>query len=141
MRIDFVDTNVLVYAHDLSAGWKRSVARDLVARLTVEQNGAMSIQVLAEFYSVVTRKDYLSPEDAEGAVADFGAWTIHCPSHKDLIRTSRLHRRYGVSWWDALLINSAMELECDTLWSEDFSHGQRFGALTVRNPFAEAASA
>jgi predicted nucleic acid-binding protein len=112
-----------------------------VARLTVERNGALSIQVLAEFYAVATRKGYLSQEDAGQVASDFEAWNIHCPVHQDLIRSSQLHRRHGVSWWDALVLNSAIELGCETLWTEDFAHGRQFGPVTARNPFAESASA
>jgi predicted nucleic acid-binding protein len=61
--------------------------------------------------------------------------TLHRPDHADLIRASQLHRRYKISWWDALMVNSALELGCGILWTEDLRHGQRIGSLTVRNPF------
>jgi predicted nucleic acid-binding protein len=133
--VEFIDTNVLFYAHDESADWKRGVAKELVRRLTLSGEGALSIQVLSEFYSIATGKRLLSAQAAEDVVADFGFWTTHRPSHSDLIRASRLRERYRVNWWDALILNSAIELGCETLWTEDLSDGQQFGPLTVRNPF------
>ena len=91
--------------------------------------------MLSEFYWTVTRKLALTSEAAEGVLADFSQWTIHRPDHADLIRAAGLQRRHKISWWDALIVNSAIELECGTLWTEDLAHGQRFGSLTVRNPF------
>jgi predicted nucleic acid-binding protein len=136
--VEFVDTNVLVYAHDASAGLKWHVAMDLLARLAGEQAGALSTQVLIEFYAAGTRVLKLPPEAAEAVLYRFGRWTIHRPHPEDLIRSARLHRQHSISWWDALILNSALELSCTTLWTEDFQDGQRFGALTVRNPFAGA---
>ena len=134
--MEFVDTNVLVYAHDGGAGKKQDRAIDLIARLNLTANGATSIQVLAEFFSVATRKLGMTSSDAEEVVADFAVWRIHRPNHDDLIRAIHLQRRYRVNWWDALLINSALELGCSVLWSEDFNDGQRYSRLQIRNPFA-----
>jgi len=63
------------------------------------------------------------------------ACNIHRPGHADLIRASRLYRRHKLAWWDAMVINSAIELGCGTMWSEDLGHGQRYSTVTVRNPF------
>jgi predicted nucleic acid-binding protein len=91
--------------------------------------------VLAEFYSVATRKLRLDSEVAEEAIVGLSGWALHRPDHADLIRAAHLHRRYKIQWWDALIVNSALELGCSVLWTEDLRHGQRIGALTVRNPF------
>jgi predicted nucleic acid-binding protein len=133
--VEFIDTNVLIYAHDRSAVRKQVVARELVRRLTADGDGGMSIQVLSEFYAVTTRKRMLSDTHAESVITDFGIWSIHCPNHSDLLRACELCRRFGISWWDALIVNSAMELGCETLWTEDLNDGQQFGGVTVRNPF------
>ena len=135
MNVEFVDTNVLVYAHDRKADRKRMRSSELLKRLAANNSGALSIQVLTEFYVVATRKLRITSEEVEEIILDFGAWTLHRPSHTDLVRSAALHRRYKVNWWDALIMNSALELGCDVLWSEDFSHGQQYGAVTVRNPF------
>ena len=135
MSAEFVDTNVLIYAYDLSAGTKRHTASELLTRLVEEDRGALSIQVLAEFYSIATRKLKMKSEQAEGFLKDLGAWTIHRAGHQDLLRAAQLQRRHRTSWWDALILNSAIELGCFVLWTEDFSDGQRYGSVTVRNPF------
>ncbi len=138
---EFVDTNVLVYAHDGSNRRKNLAAVDLVRRLAGTRSGALSTQILAEFYSVGLRKLGLSSLEAEAILGDFCDWVVHRPSHTDLLRACELHRRFQVAWWDALVINSAIQLGCETLWTEDLNHGQQFGPVTARNPFAEAASA
>ncbi len=134
---EFIDTNILVYAHDSDAGPKLPIVQKLISRLNDSEAGALSLQVLAEFYSVSTRKFRLPVETAESIVRDFGLWKIHIPIHEDLLRASRLLRRHNLSWWDAMLVNSAMQIGAITLWSEDLQAGQRFGSLTIRNPFVE----
>lgn len=135
MSVEFVDTNIFVYANDITAGSKRDRGIDLLARISDEETGAVSIQVLAEFYYVSTRKFGMKAEKAEEILSALRVWTIHRPGHEDLIKASRLHRRHGLNWWDALIVNSAMELGCRILWSEDMAEGRRFGDLTIRNPF------
>jgi predicted nucleic acid-binding protein len=74
-------------------------------------------------------------EETEVAISDLGGWAIHRPGHADVLKASRLHRRYNIAWWDAMILNSAIETGCSVLWSEDLSDGQRYGAVAVRNPF------
>jgi predicted nucleic acid-binding protein len=136
MSVEFVDTNIFVYAHEGGAGPKHDRAVDLVTRLFEEQSGAISIQVLSEFYVAATKRLGMKSEEAEDAIADLGSWTIHRPGHGDVVRACKIQRQYKVSWWDALIIHSASELGCDLLWSEDLAAGQHYGAVTVQNPFA-----
>jgi predicted nucleic acid-binding protein len=136
MSVEFVDTNIFVYAHDGGAGSKHRKAVDLVARLFEEQTGALSVQVLSEFYITATKKLGMKSEEAEEAIVDLGSWALHRPGHDDLLRACGIHRRQKVSWWDALIINSAVELGSAVLWSEDLGAGQRYGTVIVRNPFA-----
>jgi predicted nucleic acid-binding protein len=135
MSVEFVDTNILIYAHDGGAGKKHERSVRLLAGLFDSGSGAISIQVLSEFYAAATKKLAMPSREAEEVVADLAGWIIHAPQHADVIRAAGLQRRHKISWWDALILNSALELDCSTLWSEDLSHGQRFGALTVLNPF------
>lgn len=135
MNVEFVDTNVFIYAHDGGAGEKHRRSVELLARLFEEGSGALSIQVLAEFYAAATRKLGMRSQQAEEAIMDLAGWTIHRTEHADLLRAARLHRRYRIAWWDALVINSALGLGCRVLWTEDLADGQRYGAVTVRNPF------
>jgi predicted nucleic acid-binding protein len=92
--------------------------------------------VLAEFFSAATRKLGFSSDEAEEVVADFGAWTIHRPTHASLLAAVNIQRRFQINWWDALIVNSAVELGCSVLWTEDLNDGQQFSSVTARNPFA-----
>ena len=136
MILEFVDTNVLVYAEDPAAGEKHAGAVRLIGRLALDLSGALSTQVLAEFYSAVTAKLRMSSVEAEEVIRRLSTWTLHRPDHLSILRAIELHRRYKIQWWDALVVNSALELGCSVLWTEDLRHGQRVGSLTVRNPFA-----
>jgi predicted nucleic acid-binding protein len=136
MSVEFVDTNVFVYAHEGGAGSKHRKAVDLITRLFEEQAGALSVQVLCEFYVAATKKLRMKSEEAEEIIDDLRSWTVHRPAHDDVLRACGIHRRHKVSWWDALIINSALELGSDVLWSEDLAAGQRYGTVAVRNPFA-----
>jgi predicted nucleic acid-binding protein len=135
MSVEFVDTNVFVYAHESGAGAKHQQAVELLARLFEEQSGAVSIQVLTEFYVTATKKLGMKSREAEETISDLGSWTIHRPNHADVLRACKMHRDHKLSWWDALIVTSATELGCTVLWSEDLAAGQRFGNTTVRNPF------
>jgi predicted nucleic acid-binding protein len=135
MNVEFIDTNILVYAHDSGAGPKYDISASLLARLFDSLTGALSVQVLSEFYSVATRKLGIQSEEAEAIISDLGGWAIHRPSHADVLQATRLHRRYKLTWWDAMIVQSSLELNCSVLWSEDFSHAQQYGSVRVQNPF------
>ena len=135
MALEFVDTNILLYAHDGGAGLKHTRSVDLLTRLVEGEAGAISTQVLCEFYSAATRKMGISSQEAESILADMSAWTIYRPIHADLLLAARLERRYKTSWWDALVIQSASALGCRVLWTEDLAANQRYGTVTARNPF------
>ncbi len=135
MSVEFVDTNVLVYAYDGGAGIKHEKSVGLLTRLFENGNGALSIQILSEFYSVAIRKLDMTSEETERVIEDLGGWSIHRPGHADLLRAARLHRRYKTNWRDALILNSAIELGCSIVWSEDLNPGQRYGTVRVQNPF------
>jgi predicted nucleic acid-binding protein len=135
MSVEFIDTNILIYAHDGGAGGKHRRAVELMTRLFEEVSGALSVQVLSEFYTVATRKLGMKSQAAEDVIRDLRGWTTHSPGHADVLKACSLHRRYKIAWWDALIVNSAIELGCPVLWSEDLANGQRYGSVTVRNPF------
>ena len=106
-----------------------------LAILLASDAGAVSTQVLAEFYSAATRKLKMPSQKAENVIADMHLWTIHRPEHADLVLAARLERRHKISWWDALIVQSAGALGCNVLWSEDLSAGQRYGTVIARNLF------
>jgi len=133
--VEFIDTNILVYAHDGGAGTKHSASVELLRRLFETGDGALSMQVLCEFYAVATKKLAMKDTEAEAVIEDLGGWAIHRPGHGDLLEASRLRRRHKLAWWDALIVNSAIQLGCTMLWSDDLNDGQRYGTATIRNPF------
>jgi predicted nucleic acid-binding protein len=135
---EFVDTNVFFYAHEPGAGRKHEISVDLIKRLVEEETGSISIQVLVEFYNVATGKLRLSSQYAEAVLNDLGGWYLHRPDHPSVTAAVHLQRRYKLAWYDAMILNSAIESGCSVLWTEDFSDGQRFGDLVVRNPYKHA---
>jgi predicted nucleic acid-binding protein len=135
---EFVDTNVILYACDASAVQKHDLSVALLARLAANKGGVLSIQVLMEFYSNATRKFRMSSHEAEAVLDDFADWRLHRPDYPSVIEAVRLQRRYKLAWYDAMILNSALESGCSVLWTEDFSDGQRFGDLVIRNPYKHA---
>lgn len=133
----FVDTNVVVYAYDLSAGKRQEQAELLLNRLWQLRTGCLSIQVLQEFYNITTRKlnNPLSSQHAYDIVADLGQWRVHMPAVGDVLGAIQIQQRYQLSFWDALIVRSAAQLGCAILWSEDLNDGQIFEGVEVRNPF------
>jgi predicted nucleic acid-binding protein len=102
-NLQFVDTNVLVYAHDLSAGQKHTRARQLIRQLWQSGEGCLSIQVLREFYVNVTQKvaKPLALEVAAQIIADLSVWQVHRPGSEDVLDAIRLQDRYQVSFQDS----------------------------------------
>ncbi len=135
---EFVDTNILIYAFDLTAGEKRDVAATLVARLWSERAGCVSFQVLQELYVTTTKKLGMAPKDAAAQIHHLGRWTLHRPRLDDILQAIDLHRTKKISFWDAMIVRSAMSLDCSVLWSEDLSDGQQFEGVTIRNPFGSS---
>jgi predicted nucleic acid-binding protein len=135
----FVDTNILVYAHDISAGAKHGRAAELLQTLWESELGCLSIQVLQEFYVTVTRKvaKPLTSDYAIQIISDLGRWRVFSPSVDDIQAAVDIQLRYEISFWDAMIIRSAICLGCETLWSEDLNAGQRYENLLVVNPFSQ----
>jgi predicted nucleic acid-binding protein len=137
---EFVDTNVLVYAHDRSAGRKRETAGELLERLWDSRRGCLSLQVLQEFYVTVTGRTrrLLPPVEAARRIAWYAAWTLHEPGRPDLLSAIALHVSLTISFWDAMILHSARRLGCGILWTEDLTHGQSYAGVIVRDPFRES---
>lgn len=136
----FVDTNVLVYAHDAADDERRPLAQRLLAELWRSDTGTLSVQVLQEFYNTATRKlvPPLQPAVARRVVADYSEWQVVTTDPLLIISASRLSEVHSVSFWDALIVEAALRAGATELVSEDMQDGQRFGALRVRNPFSAA---
>lgn len=136
----FVDTNVLVYARDAGEPGKQPVAVEWLGYLWRSGAGRLSIQVLQEYYNVVTRKldPGLPPDQARADVRDLITWTPIGIDPDVLQSAWSIEDRCGFSWWDSLIIASAQHLNCRYLLSEDFQHGQKIGELTIADPFLTA---
>ena len=134
----FVDTNVLVYAHDRDAGTRHEKARALVAELWDARSGSLSTQVLQEFYAVVTRKfkPPMAREQARAIVAAYAEWCDVATEPQLIVAASRLEEAHTISFWDSLIVEAAVRAGADRLVSEDLQHGRHFGTVTVENPFA-----
>lgn len=136
--MEFVDTNILLYAYDATAGDRHEAARALVERLWRDRRGALSIQVLQEFYVNATRKAAkpIDPESAADRLKSLARWRVHSPLPDDVIAAATWSTRYQLSFWDAMIIRSAAELRCDTLWTENLSDGQVIEGVRLANPFS-----
>lgn len=134
----FVDTNVLVYAYDQTAGTKHDKARALMVELLRTGEGCLSMQVLQEFFVSLTHKirEPLDSVEAGRRVGYLSEWTLHVPDRSDLFSAIDLHQQLRISFWDAMVIQSARRLGCRVLWTEDLGNGQIYAGVTVRNPFA-----
>jgi predicted nucleic acid-binding protein len=135
----FVDTNVLVYAYDVTAGTKRDRARNLMEGLWNTRQGCLSVQVLQEFFVTTTRKipRPLKALEAARIIEDLAHWHVHAPAAADVLAAVDVHRRTGVSFWDAMILRSATELGCGTVHSEDLNPGQEYDGVEVSNPFRD----
>lgn len=132
----FVDTNILVYAHDRSAGAKHERARSLVERLWASREGVLSTQVLQELAANVRRKAArpLSPEETRDLVADYLSWEIIVNTGDSVVEALELESRYRISFWDAMIVHAAQVAGAGVLYSEDLSDGQAYGSVRVVNP-------
>ena len=135
----FVDTNILMYAHDASAGEKHERAKALVEELWRDRTGVLSTQVLQEL-AVNLRRKTAKPLDAKATrevVADYLTWQIVVNSGDSILEALELETRYQISFWDALVIHAAQSAGTQVLYSEDLSDGQLYGAVRVINPFRQ----
>jgi len=133
----FIDTNILVYAHDTSAGIKNTIAKNLIMELWEKKTGCLSIQVMQEFYVTVTQK-VPTPMDNTTAIEiirDLQYWNVHEPQVDDVINAIDIQLRYHLSFWDAMILQSALQLGCNLLWSEVLNPGQIYESVKLINPF------
>jgi predicted nucleic acid-binding protein len=134
----FLDTNIFVYSFDQNEPEKAAVAKSLIQRSLLSGSGVISYQVVQEFCNVALRKtaNFMSASECERYCIDTFMPLLAVQSSTNLfIRALHLYEAYSVSWYDSLILAAALELECDTLQSEDFQDGQAFGGLVVKNPF------
>lgn len=140
----FVDTNVLLYSHDVRDAEKAERCQSWLRELAKRGVAIINLQVLNEFTDVLLRKRWLdNPDRVFSASRDF-AKLGNSPLTQTEVKGARsLHLRYGYSWWDCLLLASALELGCSYFLSEDLQNGQRVDngdrqSLTIVSPFAHS---
>ena len=138
MSVEFVDTNILIYAYDSSSGLHHRQANDLLDELWGQRKGALSTQVLQEFYVNVTRKipQPLSPQQASQIISDYSVWPVVRPDVSSILASIRAAQLHQISFWDAMILTAAREIGAKVVWSEDLNSGQDYDGVKVCNPFA-----
>jgi predicted nucleic acid-binding protein len=134
----FLDTNIFVYSFDARSPGKAARASKLIKRAIETRRGIVSYQVVQEFFNVALRrfaKPMTEPEARQYLSVTFRPLlSVHSSVglYGDALRVTS---QFGYSWYDSLIIASAISGECETLYSEDFQNGQRIANLTISNPF------
>ena len=138
----FVDTNVLVYAYDGAEPAKRAVAVELLTDLWERREGAISTQVLQEFFVTVSGKwrERAIAVDGRAVVELYNEWNPFAPAGPDVLEAIDLSKRHQVSYWDSLILVAAAKSGAEVLLSEDLNHGQMIEGIRIENPFASIVS-
>ncbi|GAC1666048.1 MAG: PIN domain-containing protein [Candidatus Acidiferrum sp.] len=132
----FVDTNVLIYAHDADAKEKHEIAKNILSELWIERTGMLSMQVLQEFYVNVTRKiaSPLPKSEARAVVHSYTVWCVDT-TPAEMSEAFRIEDQARIGFWDSLIVASAAKGGATRILSEDFNPGQKIGGILVENPF------
>ncbi|MFO7688427.1 MAG: PIN domain-containing protein [Desulfobacterales bacterium] len=136
----FVDTNILIYAHDLDAGDKHAIAANILRHLWETEAGIISTQVLQEFYVNVTRKipNPLPKSNAREIIQSYLVWPVELNDAKTILTASEFEERYQLSFWDAMIVAAACNAKVEKILTEDLSHGQTIEGIFIENPFLSA---
>jgi predicted nucleic acid-binding protein len=135
----FLDTNIFVYSFDTSSPKKAAQATTLIRSAIETRGGIVSFQVVQEFFNVALRRfaTPMSSADAEQYLSVTFRPLLSVHSSPALYGEAlRIGARFRLPWYDSLIVASAVEGECDVLYSEDFQDGQKIGNVTISNPFA-----
>ena len=136
--VDFLDSNVFVYAVDNASPEKQAIALRLLKHAHTHQSAVISFQVVQETLHVMRRKFRViaNPADTQDFLRNVlgPLWRIQ-PSQALYARALDLQERYQFSFYDSLIIAAALEAGCTRLLSEDLQHGQRIEGLMIENPF------
>lgn len=133
----FIDTNILVYAHDMDAGKKHEMAAQVVSEFWESRTGALSTQVLQEFYVTLTRKIPVPLDKARARrlIKSYSVWDVVMNDVPIMARASEIEEAYKISFWDALIISAAFSGNASTVLTEDLNHGQVIEGISIKNPF------
>lgn len=137
----FIDTNILIYAHDLDAGEKHDKARQLVRNFWDRgEVPALSVQILQEMHVNLVRKGVAVDESAD-TVRLYLAWRVLNNTKAIFRRALDVQQRWQLSFWDSAVVAAAQQAGATELWSEDLNTGQDYGGVLVVNPLATGPSA
>jgi len=137
--VRFIDTNILVYS--LSAAPGEAAKREAAVRILEEGDCALSVQVLQEFYVQVARPSRPNALEHGVAVQFMEAWTRFPVADLtlDILRHAlAIRARFRFHYWDCAIVATAIASGCDTVLTEDLSHGQTVEDVRIVNPFLEA---
>jgi predicted nucleic acid-binding protein len=139
----FADTNLLVYARDTSEPEKQARAQEWLTHLWKSRVGRTSVQVLNEYYWVVTHKlsTTVPCEDARQDIRDLSAWDPVWLDEELVRRAWVVEDRYQLAFWDALIVAATQSAGCRYLLTDDLTHGQELGGVEVVDPFQSDPSA
>jgi len=134
----FVDTNILIYAHDRTTGAKHERARELIEQLWTSGQGVLSTQVLQELCVNLRRKVArpLGVDEIRRLLHDYISWEIVVNTPESVIQALEIEVRYKTSFWDALILQAAEQSGAAILYSEDLAAKQKYGTMRVLNPLA-----
>ena len=134
----FVDTNILVYAHEPEPGVKASTATERIDGLWRRREQVVtSTQVLKELYVTLSRKG-VPPETLREVVEDYMEWVVVSTTPKLLKHGIDIRERHGISLWDAMIVAAARQGQASQLWTEDLSTSQEYEGIRVVNPLITA---
>jgi predicted nucleic acid-binding protein len=133
----FVDTNIIIYAHDLDSGPKHDIAKTIIEDLWEEKSGILSTQVLQEFYVNITRKipTPLFPAQARGVIENYLVWRMELNGPETILLASEIEERYNLSFWDSMIVAAARNAEAEKILTEDLNPGQIVEGILIENPF------
>jgi len=131
----FLDSNILVYADDSADPVKQARAVALILQHGQNRTAVVSLQVLGEYFFAVTRKVHLDPGIARSQVEFYSLFQVVEPKIADVLGAIDIHRLYGTSYWDSLILRCAKQSGCRVLLSEDMQHGQVIDGVRIVNPF------
>src|SRR6266852_3177237 len=134
----FVDTNVLIYAHDVDARAKHETAKSVLRELWSQRAGVLSLQVLQEFYVNVTRKiaSPLPKDVARLVVNTYALWCVET-TPAEIATAFRIEDESRIGFWDALIVASAAKCGAVRILSEDLNAEQTIAGISIENPFAQ----
>jgi len=139
--LEFVDTNILIYAHDVDAGDRHWRAKEVVRALWDTGAGMISTQVLNEFYVNVTQKipSPVEPPQARAVIEAYLNWHVQTPGPESVLAASEIQQRYRISYWDALIVHAASKGGASVLYTEDLNAGPVIEGVRIVNPLLDAA--